>query len=378
MTIFSAHRKFFRQARAVLDSMHRFLLLFLCSAALAADRQTQNLLLVTTDGLRWQEVFRGADEELIDKAKGGVVNVSKLREKYWAETAVERRAKLMPWLWSEVAQRGQLFGNRDKGSEVNVSNGQNFSYPGYDELLAGYADERILSNKAIPNANVTVLEWLHGRAPFRGKVAAYLAWEVIAWTLNGARAGFPIWTSTGAVPPRTRQPSHPAIERLRDATTQIWTEEHFDSFVHAAAREHWQQGQSRVLYISYGETDEWGHGKRYDHYLDAVARLDAWLRELWESTQARPEYRGSTTLLFTTDHGRGLGAEWTSHSEKIVASREMWLAVLGPDTAPLGEREQHPPLVQAQVAATVAALLGEDYRAFAPQAAPPIAEVLPK
>jgi hypothetical protein len=49
---------------------------------------------------------------------------------------------------------------------------------------------------------------------------------------------------------------------------------------------------------------------------------------------------------------------------------------LGPDTAPLGERRQTAEVHQAQIAATVAALLGKDYRKTAPAAAPPITEVL--
>jgi hypothetical protein len=83
-----------------------------------------------------------------------------------------------------------------------------------------------------------------------------------------------------------------------------------------------------VLYISYGETDEWGHGKRYDHFLTSTNRLDRWLRELWETAQSMPEYQGTTSLVLTTDHGRGLGESWTDHGEKILESGEMWLAVI--------------------------------------------------
>ncbi|MGI8992391.1 MAG: hypothetical protein ACR2I2_22775, partial [Bryobacteraceae bacterium] len=41
-----------------------------------------------------------------------------------------------------------------------VTNGLNFSYPGYSETLCGFADPRIKSNDKVPNPNVTVLEWL--------------------------------------------------------------------------------------------------------------------------------------------------------------------------------------------------------------------------
>jgi hypothetical protein len=49
---------------------------------------------------------------------------------------------------------------------------------------------------------------------------------------------------------------------------------------------------------------------------------------------------------------------------------------LGPDTAALGEHTHTASVTQAQIAATVAAFLGKDYRAAVPQAAQPIAAVL--
>ena len=44
----------------------------------------------------------------------------------------------------------------------------------------------------------------------------------------------------------------------------------------------------------------------------------------------------------------------------------------------LGKRENTSPVTQSEVAATLAALLGEDFCAAVPQAAMPIAEVLPR
>ena len=50
--------------------------------------------------------------------------------------------------------------------------------------------------------------------------------------------------------------------------------------------------------------------------------------------------------------------------------------MLGPDTPPLGERSHTAEVHQAQIAATVAALLGKDFRHAVPAAAPPIDVVL--
>ena len=84
------------------------------------------------------------------------------------ETAIGREA-LMPFLWSVVAKQGQIFGNRKAGSDAYVTNRFHFSYPGYSETFCGFADPRVASNDKIPNPNVTVFEWLHNKAAFKGQ-----------------------------------------------------------------------------------------------------------------------------------------------------------------------------------------------------------------
>ena len=116
---------------------------------------TAHVVLVTLDGLRWQEVFTGADRALIDH-EDFVSEPEDLRERFWSEDPMLRREKLLPFFWSVLATEGQLYGNRLEGSKVNVTNGHWFSYPGYNEILTGRADDRIDSNDKRENPNVTV------------------------------------------------------------------------------------------------------------------------------------------------------------------------------------------------------------------------------
>src|SRR5260370_39068656 len=105
------------------------LLAILVAASSAAQPQkTKNIIFVMTDGLRWQEVFNGADESLTTK-ENGVSDVPGLKEAYWRDTPAGRRAPLMPFMWSVISKRGQIYGNRKKGSEAYVTNGLHFSYP---------------------------------------------------------------------------------------------------------------------------------------------------------------------------------------------------------------------------------------------------------
>jgi arylsulfatase A-like enzyme len=132
----------------------------------------------------------------------------------------------------------------------------------------------------------------------------------------------------------------------------------------------------RVFLLALGEPDEWAHARRYDRYLDSIRRCDRFVRQLWEMLQAMPEYRGTTALLLSPDHGRGVtGADWTSHGKKIPRAEETWLAALGPGIPARGERRDTAEVHQAQIAATIAALLGEDFRAAFPEAAAPIADL---
>jgi hypothetical protein len=364
----------------------RLLFVILAFASLrssgAETLKTRNVLFISTDGLRWQELFRGAEEALMTKENGGVpaAEVNALRRKYWRATPEERRAVLMPFMWGEVAKRGQIFGNRDRGSEGSVLNGFNFSYPGYSEFLCGVADdERLTTNDAIPNPNINVLEFLAGRPDLRGRVAACNAWTVLPAILNRERNGLPMWTPGDATPPAEAGPVQQAVERAVASHPWPWRNCTYDIFTHQVAIEWIRLRKPRVLYLNYGENDEWAHAGRYDRHLESIARVDGFVRELWEMLQSMPEYRGTTTLVFTTDHGRGSGLRnWTSHGKSIPESREWWCAAMGPDTPALGERANVTPVAQAQIAATIARFMGEDFCGAIPAAAQPISGFFPR
>lgn len=351
--------------------------LVLASTVGASERRTENVFLITTDGLRWEEVFAGAEESLISKQNGNVGNTNALRELYWRPTPEERRAALLPFMWSTVAKQGQLFGNRTKKSDVRVTNTRNFSYPGYSEFLTGQADLRIDSNDKKLNVHTNVFEWLQSRPGYAGRVAAAVNWDVLPWILNAPRAGFPVWSAFD-VPEGTRRLEVPAIldETARRGQT-VWGGVTLDTFIGSASLHAVRTLKPRAMYVSYGETDDWAHEGHYERYLKSAHAFDRYLAELWTTVQSMPEYRGKTSFVITTDHGRGPApVAWKSHGGNITDSAYMWMAVIGPDTRPLGERADTSLVTQSQVAATVAALLGEDWPTASGKAAPPVKDVL--
>jgi hypothetical protein len=340
-------------------------------------RQTQNVVLITYDGLRWQEVFGGCDETLLNREQGGGVrDVPALKARFWRDTPEDRRRTLLPFFWKTIAARGQVFGDPACRCRTRVTNGRNFSYPGYNEILTGVADERIDSNNKTYNQNVTVLEWLHRRQGFAGRVAAFCSWDVFPWIINDVRSGIPVnagWSEFDTSPDRAR------LTALNDAvrdSMRVWANVRDDGLTFHGAVEYVKVKKPRLLYVSFGETDDWAHEGRYDQVLDSARRTDGFIERLWGMLQSMPEYAGKTSLVLTTDHGRGdTRIEWKNHGKDTPGSEQMWIAVLGPDT-PAESSRCDLDLTQSQVAATVAALLGYDYHAAVPQSGPPLPGVV--
>jgi hypothetical protein len=194
---------------------------------------------------------------------------------------------------------------------------------------------------------------------------------VFPYIINDERSGIPV--NAGWQPLTIGQDSK-QLDDLNQFAGELphnWHNVRYDYFTFRGAEEYLRQGKPRVLYVSLGETDDWAHARRYDLYLDAARRNDDYLRRLWETAQSLPEYAGKTSLVVTTDHGRGDTREsWINHGKEMPEAAPIWIAVLGPDM-PAGP----PPegvVTQSQVAATVAALLGEDYHGAHPEVAPPL------
>jgi hypothetical protein len=84
------------------------------------------------------------------------------------------------------------------------------------------------------------------------------------------------------------------------------------------------------------------------------------------------EYAGRTSLLVTTDHGRGATTkDWMNHGRDVPAAECTWIAVLGPDVPPLGVRRDVN-VTTSQGAATIASLVGQDFATAVPRAAAPL------
>ena len=336
-----------------------FLALLFLGSSQAQAQDVENVFLITLDGLRWEEMFSGADEWLMENP-AYTSGKEEIAAKYWFDDPRERREALMPFFWSTIAAEGQLIGNRLLGSKANVTNKEIFSYPGYNEILTGFADSTITSNDKIPNRNTTVLEWLNNQDDFKGKVAAFGSWDVFPFIINEERSGVPVnagfESATGDLSSKEEW-----VNQIQSQTPSPWGSVRLDVFTHHFALEYLKRKRPRVVYISYGETDDFAHDHDYDHYLNAAHRTDAFISDLWNWVQSNADYQNKTAFVITTDHGRGDKDRWIGHGLDWIGSENIWMAFMGPGIPSLGEVAGGEPRYQNQIASTVAHLLGLTY-----------------
>jgi hypothetical protein len=332
----------------------------LSGAAQVVSHKTENLVIFTLDGMRWQEVFGGIDTALAGNQKY-TRDKDGLNRKFYSPDIQERRKKLFPFLWTTVVGKGQLYGNRSIGNLVNVANPYQFSYPGYNEIFTGYPDTAVNSNDKVLNGNVNVLEFINKQKGFTGKVAAFTTWDVFPYIFNTGRSG--LYVNSGVDSLHFSDKGLQVVNEMQFLAPQP-LEVRPDVITYFAGKEYLKTYRPKVLYIAFDETDDFAHAGLYDQYLSQAHAEDAMIADLWNTLQSMPQYKDKTTLIVTCDHGRGdkVKDHWRDHGKDVAESGEIWMAVMGPDTMPAGEVSSHTQLYQKQWAPTMAALLGFQFR----------------
>jgi len=319
----------------------------------------KNVIVVTLDGLRWQEIFNGADSILLnDKNYNGDIDF--VKNNYWSRDLSERRKKLTPFIWSTVAQNGVLIGNRNYEANMNVANKYQFSYPGYNEIFTGFPDDAVNSNDKILNKNINVLEYINGLPGYKNKVAAFSTWDVFPYILNAKRSGLYVNADVDTL--SFKEPTLSLLNEMQFVASKP-INVRLDVLTYFTAKEYLKAYRPRLMYISFDETDDFAHSGMYDQYLKSLHAEDAMLANLWNTLQSIPQYKDNTTLIITCDHGRGgTGkATWKNHGQEVKESSQIWLAAVGNGIAPKGEIKQPIQLYQNQIASTIAKLMGESF-----------------
>lgn len=332
-----------------------------------AQKSAQNVFIITIDGVRWQEIFKGADAALLRNPRF-VKDSALMLQQYWHSNPEERRRRLLPFFWSVIEQQGQLLGNRELNNKVNVANLYKISYPGYNEILTGYADKKFIPNLDVYNPNSNILQYLNTQKAYSGKVAAFCSWRVFPYILDEKDSSFPV--NAGYEMLEDNDSSNVLFNSVQKSIAVKGNTRH-DLLTYECAKNYIEYFHPKVLYMGLGETDEFAHQGEYDTYLQKLHQADALIAELWYYVQTDPFYKNNTSFIITTDHGRGRKAHnWNAHGFWIGGSGETWQAMLGNNIAPAGELNVKQQVYQKQLAATIAVLLGIPFIANHPVGKP--------
>lgn len=318
----------------------------------------KKLVIITLDGLRWQEVFNGADSALINNPQftsGG----NDTKAMYWSGNKEERRKKLMPFFWNILSQQGQLYGNRTLNNKMNVANPYALSYPGYNEIFTGTVDLTLFNNGKAANQNLSLLEMLNATTSYKNRVAAFTSWDAFPFILNKEKSDVFINSGFEDVGEQNLSDAENFINALQ---TEIEDKKNvrYDELTYIACKEYIQKKKPSVIFLGLGGTDEAAHQKKYDQYLQQANNADRMIGELWNYLQTLPEYAAQTTFLITTDHGRGASASnWYTHGLLVQGSSQTWMGLLGRSVNPTGERKNNQQLYQKNLKELIFKILAQ-------------------
>jgi hypothetical protein len=240
-----------------------------------------NVVLLTLDGVRWQDFFRRGDDAAF------------------------------PSFWAKYAAEATIFGDPQTGERFEVTTPALLSLPAYQEMMTGH-QVPCGSTQCGRVGDETLIDELV-REGLGGQVAVVASWGSIAWATSSKEYAF---VDAGFREGDARPP---------------WGFARFDRSTWARALEA-LSARPRFLWISLNDADEWAHRGSQDSYLRTLHRYDRWFDELVTRIRSLDDYGENTTLIVTTDHGRGAGGDWTSHGAGYPMAKQAFAFALGPGT----------------------------------------------
>ena len=356
-----------------------FLLISIFVGSASAQERTRNVILITLDGARTQEIFGGLDAEIFRSTNKNFEKTSAY-QRFNAATPKERREKLMPFFWKTLmTSHGSISGNRDLKSDVKTTNKLFFSYPGYSEILTGQAHDDVIKSNGHPqNPYPSFLDLLNKKfAAGPNAVAEFSSWDAFMRIATNKPGSFVVNAAYETYPTDNKEISE--LFRLQSQVLAPWPSVRHDYFTFKIALAHMKQHHTRAIHIGFDETDDYAHDKNYERVLDALHMTDKWIEELWRFVESDARYRGKTSIVITTDHGRGNSTkDWSDHGEDVPNAQFIWMAFISPEVAVRGEWKDSEIIYQDQIAATLCRFLNIDYSEQNPNAGKPVARLFAK
>ncbi len=274
------------------------------SSVTMVSKESSRVILVTIDGVRREELSGNLDLDLDPRVK----------EAY----------DPMPFFNQTLRKLGTTIGTLGSESIMTVANTEMISLPAYMSIMAGrpqpcFSNEcgSIFFTRPLTERLTQELKW------DRKDVAVIASWENIKYAVESAEGN--ILVSAGPTVVDLGDDEQNRLQEAAKGDLPPWAHARWDSYTMELAREYWRKNQPKFLYVALNDTDEWGHKGQYLEHLQALTNIDHFLDQLVNDVieqDRRDQQR--TCLLITTDHGRGLGQKWTTHSNGALYSGLIW------------------------------------------------------
>jgi hypothetical protein len=264
------------------------------------------VVLVTLDGVRWQDVFEGTDAVL--------------------SRAPSRPApELMPNLHRLAKERGAAIGAPARG--VMTAVGPNYvSLPGYIEILTGRRSLRCQDNDCPRIEEATFLDYLHESG---SKVATFASWDRMDRAASARPGTFLL--SYGRHGEKAIDPSPGVGDYRPDRVTADLALRYLDA------------SRPDFLFLALGDPDELGHNNDYPGYLSSIRQADAILGQLFQALDRLGDRGANAHVFVTADHGRS--KDFIGHGGQAPESGRVFLVATGPKIKARGfiasPRERH-------------------------------------
>ena len=273
------------------------------------------VVVVTLDGARFQEIFWGVD-------------AAQARESGTPTRVRENARELMPNLHRQMTEQGAALG-AGRGPHISASGPDFVSLPGYAEIFTGRRATGCLDNGCPGASFESIADQVAAQSG--AKSAIITSWPAIERVGSRSKR---VAISTGRHAGLTRR----SFERpgaVGDALRAAENEKPWpgdgdfrrDRFTASLALGYLRAERPDFLFVGLGETDEFAHQGNYAGYLDALREADRFLGELAAELAARAQAGVQTALFVTADHGRA--ASFKDHGKPYPESARVWLVASG-------------------------------------------------
>lgn len=259
------------------------------SLPIPKSSHSPKIVLVTIDGVRWQEIFNGTDSSL-----------------YQNHPLLPQ--EIIPNIYHYFVNQGMAIG---KNSQIIASGTNHISLPGYLEMMRGFPTIDCTTNLCEPELTTTLLDNYQN-------VTVISSWDTIKKSTTNQPNKFNINSGRNY---RTNKYLQLPIHDDQDFKGYVGHLDYRpDEFTMKTTLDYLSIEKPELLWVSLGDTDEYAHNGNYKKYISALKKADYFIGEIIQ------EYDENTVFIVTTDHGRS--KDWTSHGYDADSAR-VWLMMYG-------------------------------------------------